>query len=313
MEEEVKKQSKAAENERSKRLDATRTLKASKDDLAKAKEDLKVAIRERDSASAGLDSAQRQAEEQTRRLLEAEDQLQIAKGQINDLKRKLTMAEHDKGVAKHARDEAVRAKQEAEFARDEAKAAKNTAEDAGYEAGMADTQASLKAQIPGVCRLYCSQVWEEAPIWAGVNASSELWKAESIFYPPAIRETASSSSEAVRDPEEASAAQSEAAQIIVPSGKSTDEGEPPDAARAPGDLNSETPKEGAKPTVSAQIPGAKEPAILAQSLQAIPLAEVPESTDTDPAQPPPEGTVLQGIEDSSVLPSPDVADTELKE
>ena len=102
MEEEVNKQSKVAENERSKRIDVVRTLKASEGDLAKAKEDLKVAIRERDSALAGLDWAQRQAKEQTRCALEAKDQLQIAKGQINDLNRKLSMAEHAKGVAKHA-------------------------------------------------------------------------------------------------------------------------------------------------------------------------------------------------------------------
>ena len=57
-----------------------------------------------------------------------------------------------------------------------------------------------------------------------MDASSDLWKAESIFYPPAIHETAPSSSEAVRDPEEASATQSEAAQIIVPSGESSDGG-----------------------------------------------------------------------------------------
>ena len=75
MEEEVNKQSKAVENERSKRLDASRTLKASEDDLAKAKDALKEAIRERDSASAGLEGAQKQAEEQTKRPLEAEDQL----------------------------------------------------------------------------------------------------------------------------------------------------------------------------------------------------------------------------------------------
>ena len=75
MEKEVNKQSKAVENERSKRIDAARTLKASKDDLAKAKDALKKAIRERDSASVGLDGAQKQAEEQTKRLLEAEDQL----------------------------------------------------------------------------------------------------------------------------------------------------------------------------------------------------------------------------------------------
>ena len=92
----------------------------------------------------------------------------------------------------------------------------------------------------------------------------------------------------------------------------SDGGEPPDTARAPEDLNRETPKEGAEPTVSAQILDAEEPAILAQPLQAIPLAEVPKSTDTDPAQPSPEGAVLQGAKASPAQPSQDVADTKLK-
>ena len=73
MEEEVNNKSKAAENERSKRLVAARTLQASEEDLAKAKAALTDAIRERDNASAGLASAQKQAEDQTKRLLEAED------------------------------------------------------------------------------------------------------------------------------------------------------------------------------------------------------------------------------------------------
>ena len=59
MEEEVNKQSKAAENERSKRLEATQTLKASEDDLTKAKAALTETIQDRDSASAGLASAQK--------------------------------------------------------------------------------------------------------------------------------------------------------------------------------------------------------------------------------------------------------------
>ena len=126
--------------------------------------------------------------------------MQIAKEQISDLKKKLIEADNAKGVAEFARDEAVRAKQEAEFARTEAETTKDKAEEEGYEAGVAETQASLKAQIPGVCRLYCSQVWDEALKRAGVEASSDLWKAESVFYPPAIRETASASSETVNVP-----------------------------------------------------------------------------------------------------------------
>ena len=110
--------------------------------------------------------------------------------------------EHDKGVAEYAHDEAMRAKREAKFARNEAEAAKETTEDDGYNAGVVETQAILKAQIPGVCRLYYSQVWEEALKRAGVNASSDLWKAENIFYPIAIREDTSTSSKAVSDQHE---------------------------------------------------------------------------------------------------------------
>ncbi|XP_030945663.1 plectin-like [Quercus lobata] len=307
MEEEVKGQSKTAKFERDKRIDAARTLKNSEADLAKAKEDLKEAVRDRDCAVAGLTGAQKQAEEQTKRLLAAEEQLQIAKEQISDLKKKLVMADNAKGVAEFTRDEAMRAKQEAEFARTEAETAKDKAEEEGYEAGVADTQASLKAQIPGVCRLYCSQVWEEALKRVKVEASSDLWKAESVFYPPAIRETTSTSSEAMSAPQEAEAAESEAAQIIVTPGESTEGGEPHAATEAPGGLNPEMPKEAAEPTVSTQISSAEELAIFVQPLQAIPLTDVPQSTETNPAQPSQEGDVSQGPEAIPARPSQDVA------
>ena len=64
--------------------------------------------------------------------------------------------------------------------------------------------------------------------------------------------------------------------------------------------------------VSAQIPDVEEPAILAQPLQAIPLAVVPKNTNTDPAQSSLEGTVLQGVEPDPVPPSQDVAEAKLK-
>ena len=47
MKEEVKGQSKTVELKRDKRIDAARTLKKSKADLAKAREDLKEAARDR--------------------------------------------------------------------------------------------------------------------------------------------------------------------------------------------------------------------------------------------------------------------------
>ena len=78
--------SKAAENERKKRITASKTLEASEEELAKVKADLTITTRERDNVSAGLASAQKQAKDQTKRALKAEDQLCIAKNLIEDLK-----------------------------------------------------------------------------------------------------------------------------------------------------------------------------------------------------------------------------------
>ena len=79
-----------------------------------------------------------------------------------------------KGIAKWARDEALRAKTEAEFAKTKAKTSKDKVEEKACDAGVTDTQAVLKAQIPRVCWLYCFQVWNEALKQAGVEASSDL-------------------------------------------------------------------------------------------------------------------------------------------
>ena len=82
--------------------------------------------------------------------------------------------------------------------------------------GVAEIQAALKAQVLGVCKLYCSQVWNEALKQAGVDASSDLWKAERVFYPLAIREDATPSSEVRDAPEEVEVASPSAA-LAIPS------------------------------------------------------------------------------------------------
>ena len=217
-----------------------------------------------------MTGAQKQAEEQTRRLPTVEEQLEIAKEQISDLKKKLIEADNAKGVAEFARDEAVRAKTEAEFAKTEAETSKDKAEEKAYDAGVAETQAALKAQIPGVCRLYYSQVWDEALKRAGVEASSDLWKAENVYYPPAIRETASTNSETVSAPKE-----TEAAQLILTPDESTKGGEPHEAIETAGGLNLEMLQEATKSTVNAQTCDAEKLALLVQPLQAIPLARGP--------------------------------------
>ena len=66
---------------------------------------------------------------------------------------------------------------------------------------MAETEESFRVEVSGVCRNYCLQVWNEALSQAGVEASFVLRKAESVYYPPAIRASSSSSSKVDTPPE----------------------------------------------------------------------------------------------------------------
>ena len=66
----------------------------------------------------------------------------------------------------------------------------NEAEQKGYEIGIAKTEEALKAEVPAVCRIYCTKTWDEALNRVGVEASSELRRPENVFYPEAIRPSA---------------------------------------------------------------------------------------------------------------------------
>ena len=116
------------------------------------------------------------------------------------------------------------------FARVEAECSKEKVEEEAYDLGVAQTQATLKAQVPGVCRLYYSQVWNEAFKQAEVEASSDLWKVEHVYYPPAIRKDAPSSSEVRNAPEEVEAAGPGAVLAIASSEEPDKESEPSGAA-----------------------------------------------------------------------------------
>ena len=61
------------------------------------------------------------------------------------------------------------------------------AEQKGYDLEVAETEETLRAEVPVVCHIYCAQTSDEALNWVGVEASSELRKVENVFYPPAIR------------------------------------------------------------------------------------------------------------------------------
>ena len=88
------------------------------------------------------------------------------------------------------REQAEKSKEEAERVKAEAEQATNEAEQKDYEIEVAETGETLRAEVPMVCRIYCAQTWDEALNRAGVEASSELRRPESVFYPEAIRPSA---------------------------------------------------------------------------------------------------------------------------
>ena len=64
---------------------------------------------------------------------------------------------------------------------------KDEAEQHDYDVDVAKTEDSLRAEVPAVCRAYCTQTWEEALNRAGINASSEPRKPENIVFPLALQ------------------------------------------------------------------------------------------------------------------------------
>ena len=85
------------------------------------------------------------------------------------------------------KDQAEESKAEAKKARIEVEKARDAAEQKGYDLGVVKIEETLRAEVPTMCRIYCTQTWDEALNRAGVEASSELRKLENVFYSSAIR------------------------------------------------------------------------------------------------------------------------------
>ena len=81
-------------------------------------------------------------------LCNVDDQLAASREQIFALKKKL--------------DEVQKAKDHTEKAKEETKKVWEEVEQHGYDVRVAETEDALRAKVPGVCRLYCAQVWDEA-------------------------------------------------------------------------------------------------------------------------------------------------------
>ena len=88
--------------------------------------------------------------------------------------------------AQKLRDQTEKAKAEAEEAKAKAEIEKDETEQYGYDVGVAETEDTLRAEVPAVCRAYYAQTWGEALNQAGICASSKLRRPENIFFPPAI-------------------------------------------------------------------------------------------------------------------------------
>ena len=84
-------------------------------------------------------------------------------------------------------EEVEKAKALAEKAKEEIKKTKEETEQHGYDIGVVETEDALRFEVLAVCRTCCALVWDEALNQAGVEASSVLKKAKSVYYPPAIR------------------------------------------------------------------------------------------------------------------------------
>ena len=166
------------------------------------------------------------------------------------------------------------------FTRVEAESSKEKAEEEAYDLGVTETQATLKAQVLKVCRLYCSQVWNEALKQAGVEASSDLWKVEHVYYPPTIKEAAPSSSE-VRDAlEEAKVAGFGVVLAITSPEEPAKESEPFGVAETSEGQNPDAPQKTVESTGDAQASHAEEPILLVEPLQAVPLGEGSKDLET---------------------------------
>ena len=134
----------------------------------------------RKSADAALKGAERQAESQRKLTNNANEQLAISKEQLAALKKQLEEAKKFRDQAEKARVQAEEDKAKAEKERDEA-------EQHGYDVGIVETEDALRAEVPAICRAYCTQTWEEALNRVGIDTSSKLRKPKNIIFPPALQ------------------------------------------------------------------------------------------------------------------------------
>ena len=143
------------DDERKRWATAVQTFIVAEQSNAKLKKKLADEEHARKSVDATLKSAQRQAESQRKLLHKANDQLAASNEQLATFRKQLEEAQRLKDQAEKEKAEVEKAKVEAEKERDKA-------EQHGYDVDVAETEDTLQAKVPTVCRAYYAQTWEEA-------------------------------------------------------------------------------------------------------------------------------------------------------
>ena len=105
--------------------------------------------------------------------------------------------------------------------------------------GVVETEEALKAEVLEVCRYYCLQVWNEALNQARVEASCVLRRAESVYYPLAIRALSSSGYKANTASKEANDDKESPIKALPPTNIPSKEVEQPEVAEKVADITKE--------------------------------------------------------------------------
>ena len=168
------------DEERKRRATAVQTLAIVENSNTDLKKKLIVEEQARKSVDAALKGAEKQAESQRKLTNKAKEQLTASNEQLAALKKQLK-------EAKKLRDQAEKVRVQAEEDKAKAEKERDVAEQHGYDVGIAETEDALRAEVPAVCRAYCTQTWEEALNRARIDASSELRKPENIIFPLALQ------------------------------------------------------------------------------------------------------------------------------
>ena len=222
---------------------------------------LNEANRAKKSIEAALQGVKRQAKSQCKQLCQTEDQLSAAKKQIGVLKKKLKEAKKAKGQAEKAKDQA---------------------EQDGYEIEVVKTEKALKAEVLGVCRTYCLQVWNEALDQAKVEAFSALRKAKNVYYPLVIHASGLSSSSSPKAdivPKETNVDKDSLAKVLPSSTSPPKEAEQAKAPKKGKDTTKRVVPKATKPLAMPKDPSKGKEA--SQSLEIV-LATLPILAKEDP-------------------------------